>query len=81
MITRSPYRSPEFLSTVNYIPFDQASDLERERWDHAQARFRFGVTLANMEEREKSIKTCRLILGVLAVGVCSWAFAIWWLCL
>jgi hypothetical protein len=78
--TRSPYQHPEFIRTVNYIPFDAASDAERERWDMEQARFRFNAGF-DAYERNRNIRTTRMILGVLAGCFVFWAAAAAWLLL
>lgn len=74
--TRSPFSDPEFLRSVNMIPFDTEVSAETMRWDEMQAAYRF-----SLRERHKSVKTARMLLGVLAFAICSWAAAIAWLCL
>jgi hypothetical protein len=65
----SPFRDPEFLRTVQYIPFDPATDTEARRQDQAQAAYMFD----RAQEREKSVRACRAILGALLFSIASLA--------
>jgi hypothetical protein len=53
--TRSPFSDPEFLRSVNVVPFDTALDAEAIRNDEKLATLKF----AQAREREEAIKAAR----------------------
>lgn len=73
-MTRQPYSDPEYLRTVQYVPFDADTDAAARYQDQSQAAYMF----ARAVEREQCIRGIRAIVASLTLCLCGWVVAVIW---